>query len=83
MKKYLVDVFVPSIENHYNAYLPSTRKVREVTQLLVKLAGSLTDGGYQATEKTMLLWADSGSRLDPELTVEEAGIRNSSHLILV
>ena len=83
MKKYLVDVFVPSIDSHYNAYLPSSRKVREVTQLLVQLAGSLTDGGFQAAENNMLLWAGSGTRLDPDLTVEEAEIRNSSHLILV
>ena len=82
MKKYLVDVFFPSIGNHYNVYLPSSRKVREVTQLLVQLASSLTDGGYQATTP-MLLWAVNGSRLDPDLTVEEAEIRNSSHLILV
>lgn len=83
MKKYLVDVFLPSVGSHYNAYLPSSRKVREVTQLLVQIAGSLTDGGYQATEKTMLLWAESGERIDPEQKVEDVGIRNSSHLILV
>ena len=42
MKKYLVDVFCPSVGCHYDAYLPSNKRIREVTQLLVKLAGSLT-----------------------------------------
>ena len=31
----------------------------------------------------MLLLAENGRRLDPELTVKDSGIRNASHLILV
>lgn len=83
MKKYLVDVFCPSVGCHYDAYLPSNKRIREVTQLLVKLAGSLSDGAYQSTENAMLLLAENGRRLDPELTVKDSGIRNASHLILV
>ena len=63
MKKYLVDVYLPAIGQHYDAYLPAERRVHEVTQLLVEIAEKLSDGAFAGTADTMLLDAFSGEIL--------------------
>ena len=83
MKKYLVDVYLPAIGQHYDAYLPAERRVHEVTQLLVEIAEKLSDGAFAGTADTMLLDAFSGEILRSGATIYEAGIRNASHLILI
>ena len=83
MKKYLVDVYLPSINRHYDAYLPSDRQIHEVTKLLAQIAEKLSDGEYVSTVDAMLMNAESGEPLERGVTVYGAGIRNASHLILI
>lgn len=83
MKKYLVDVYLPSIGAHYDTYLPAGKRISETTGLLVRIAEHLSSGGYMGTPDAMLLDAETGSPIPPDLTVYDAGIRNAHHLILV
>lgn len=83
MKKYLVDVYLPAIGRHLDVYLPSGKQIGEATQLLVRIAESLTGGSYKGGAGAMLLHAQSGMPLDCANTVHDAGIRNASKLILV
>lgn len=82
MKKYLVDVHIPAAGVHYDAFLPSGKLVGEATQLLVGIAESLSGGNYKGTADSLLLDAISGVPYNSNLTVDDAGIRNSSKLIL-
>ena len=83
MKKYLVDVYLPASGKHYDVYLPTGKQIGEATQLLVSIAGSLSGGSYKGTAGALLLDADSGEPFDRSETVYDAGIRNSSKLILI
>ena len=83
MKKYLVDVYLPAANRHLNVFLPSTKEIGEVTRLLVSAAESLADGSYRGTADAMLLDAKTGQPFVLTATVEEAGIRSASHLILI
>jgi len=83
MKKYLVDVYLPSLGKHYDVYLPISKTIGEATGLLAKIAESITNGGYKCTEHTLLLNADNGSPFNRDISVYDAGIRNSSMLILI
>jgi hypothetical protein len=83
MKKYLVDVFLPAINRHYDVYLPTGKQVNEATQLLVRIAESLSGGSYKGTEDSLLLNANSGELISRDVSVYDAGIRNSSRLILI
>lgn len=83
MKKYLVDVYLPAVGKHYDVYLPCGKRIGEITPLLVSLAESLSDGGYQGTTDAVLLSAADGEPYDCNITVFDAGIRNSSRLILI
>ena len=83
MEKYLVDIYLPACGKHYDAFLPMEKRIYEVTQLLVGMAGPLSGGSYKGTKDAMLLDAESGEPLLPNETVYDAGIRNASRLILI
>lgn len=83
MKKYLVDVYLPSAGTHYDVYLPTGKQIGEATQLLVSIIESLSGGSYKGSADSVLLSADTGEPISRSLTVYDAGIRNSAKLILI
>lgn len=83
MKKYLVDIYLPAAGQHLNVLLPNTKRIGEVIGLLVQVSEPLTGGSYKGTGSAMLLDAELGIPYDVNRTVEEAGIRNASHLLLI
>ncbi|MCM1059921.1 MAG: hypothetical protein NC452_06470 [Eubacterium sp.] len=83
MKKYLVDIYLPPSGEHYNAYLPANKKIGEATVLLVKIMESLSKGDYKGTTNSVLINAVNGEVYNRGTTVYDAGIRNSSKLILI
>ncbi len=83
MKKYLVDVYLPAAGKHYDVYLPTGKQIGEATQLLVSIVESLSGGSYKGTPDSILLNASNGEPLNSGDTVHDAGIRNSSKLILI
>lgn len=83
MKKYLVDVYLPTIGSHYDTFLPAGKPVAEVIPLLIRLLEVQSGGSYQGSRDSMLLDADSGMPIPREKTVYDAGIRSSSRLILI
>lgn len=83
MKKYLVDVYLPASGKHYDVYLPAGKQIGEATQLLIRLAESLSSGSFKGTADTVLVNADNGQPFNRSHTVYDAGIRNASRLILV
>jgi hypothetical protein len=83
MRKYLVDVYLPAAGKHYDVLLPMGKQIGEATQLLVKIAESLSGGSYKGSANSVLLNADTGEPLNRVATVYDAKIRNSSKLILI
>ncbi len=83
MTKYLVDVYLPAIGKHYDAYLPGCKYIGEVILLLVNIMESLSNGSFKGSAESVLINADNGQLLDCNATVFDAGIRNSSKLILI
>lgn len=83
MKKYLVDVYLPTAGLHLDAFLPANKSIGDVLYLLSIMGKNVSNGTYQPTSSSMLLDAENGQELDNQKTVEEAGIRNASRLILI
>lgn len=83
MTKYLVDVYVPAIDTHYDVWLPAGKTIIEVTQLLKTMIPSLSEDSYRGSEETLLIDALSGNYLNPQGTIYDVGIRNASKLILI
>lgn len=83
MNKYLVDVYLPTLGEHYDTYLPVGKMIGEATILLIRIAESLSNGNYKGTTDSVLINAVNGEILNRNITVYDAGIRNSSKLILI
>lgn len=83
MKKYLVDIYLPASGKHYDAYLPAGKTVGEAAFLLIEIVQTLSGGDYRGSADSVLLNAASGEVYDRDITVYDAGIRNSSKLILI
>lgn len=83
MRKYLVDVYLPAANRHYDVYLPVGKKIGEATLLLITIAESISNGSYKGTKDSVLLNSADGEIYDKNMTVYDAGIHNSSKLILI
>ncbi|MFI3312542.1 MAG: hypothetical protein R3Y62_01515 [Eubacteriales bacterium] len=83
MKKYLVDVYLPTIGTHYDVYLPANKTMQETTRLIVQLVERLSGGSYKGGLSPVLMAAESGDSFPRNVTVHDAGIRNAAKLILV
>ncbi|HHX37271.1 MAG TPA: hypothetical protein GX717_04740 [Clostridiaceae bacterium] len=83
MKKYLVNVYLPSLNQHYDVFLPTGKKIDEAIWLLVRIFEALSGGTFMGTAETLLLNADNGEPFEQNMTVYDAGIRNASKLILI
>ncbi|MCL1794947.1 MAG: hypothetical protein FWG34_13905 [Oscillospiraceae bacterium] len=83
MKKYLVDVYLPALGNHYDVYLPAGKRIGEAASLLSGIMASLSGGNFNSGADCVLINADDGKPMDYAMSVYDAGIRNSSSLILI
>ena len=80
--KILIEVNVPIIEEVYNVFIPASKTVYQVTQLLKKSISELTDGAYEDTTNAVLYDA-RGKEIDPSLIIKNSGITNGSNVILI
>ena len=83
MKKYLVDVYLPASGEHFDAFLPANKLIGEVISLLADIVVSLSGSSFEKTTNTVLINAANGGIYNPNTTVSDSGIRNSTKLILI
>lgn len=79
----LVECFVPSINQSYDAILPMDKTIHEVLELLSKSICELSGGLFIADEDVLLSDRNSGKVYDINLTVKEQGLTNGSKLMLI
>lgn len=83
MNKYLVDVYLPASGEHFDVFLPINKLIGEVISLLADIAVSLSGNSFKRTTDTVLINAANGEVYNFNDTVFDAGIRNSTKLILI
>ncbi len=83
MNKYLVDVYLPASGQHFDVFLPANKLIGEVISLLVDIVVPLSGNCFERTADTILINAVNGEVYNFNITVFDAGIRNSTKLILV
>ena len=81
--KTLVDVGVPAISEHYDVRIPTFLTVREVTELIAKAVEELSNQTYKASGTEFLCFAEKDILLIKDKVLEEYGIRNGDHLLLI
>lgn len=78
-----VDVIVPSLEAHYNVFIPANKRTIEIIFLLNKAINELSSGCFPMSEELSLIDGFTGSVYDSTKTVKENRILNGSKLILL
>ena len=81
--KVLVKIYVPEIEEIYEAYIPVNKTVDEVSRLLNQLVNNLSSGAFPAKKTAHLCNRYSGAPYDRIALVRNTDIRNDTELILL
>ncbi len=81
--KVLVELFVPSIDEVFNLYLPVNRKIGNIIGLLNKSLFELTNGAFVGDEKTCLYNRMTGEQYRMDIILRETNIRHGASLILL
>ncbi|MBR0133373.1 MAG: methyltransferase [Lachnospiraceae bacterium] len=83
MYKILVDVYVPSLLQNFEFFIPLKSRVDEVTALIRKAIEEMTDGMFFPDSGVMLCDRESGEIFNINLTVEQIGLKEGSRLMLM
>ena len=81
--KVLVELYVPTIDEIYNLYLPVNRKIGNIIALLNKSLTEVTNGEFVGNEYTMLYNRNTGEMYDVNLSLRKTNIRNGSSIVLL
>ncbi len=83
MNKILVELYVPMIEEEYNIWIPTNRRIHNVIRLLVKAIHELTEGEYNPKNPPLLYDKQTAKAFDINLTIRESTIKNGSEIVLL
>ena len=83
MNKVLVKVYVPTIEEIYDVWIPAHKKIGNIIYLLVKAINELSNGDYEPSKVPQLYDKLTAEEYDVNLIVKESTIRSGTELILI
>jgi len=82
LDKINVEVIVPAINKKYEFLLPIVMKVNVAKQLMTGIVCNLEGINFD-NENLMLCYIDKGEEIGSNLSIEEAGIKDGSKLLMV
>ena len=82
MDKVLVEVYVPSADIKYDAFIPLESKIGEVAILLANAISDLADNKYRKSEDVTICDFFTGKEYKKNLRVFETNIDNGSKIMI-
>ena len=80
--KILINLIVPTLETSYNIFIPISKRVGNIIQLLIKAINEL--GTNIDFDKSILLYnRNTGRQYNPNDLIYDTDIRNGTELILL
>lgn len=83
MNKILIKLYVPTIEEQYDLWIPTGRKIYSVIVLLIKAINDLSLGEYKPNKMPKLYSKLTGVEFDMNLKVSETLMKNGTEVILI
>lgn len=83
MNKVLVKLYVPTMDEQYDVWLPINKKVYHIIVLLVKAINEFSGGFYKPKKMPMLYDKSTAMQYNIHLTVKKNNIRNGTEIILI
>lgn len=81
--KILVKIYVPSIDEEYEVYIPVNETINKVLELILKSVSELSDDNLDLNQKHYLLDPETSITYDNSNIVRDTNIKNSKKIILV
>ena len=82
MDKILIELYVPSINENYDVFIPTSRKRYEVENMLSKMIEELSLNRYSNNEN-ILCYFEDGKIINRNLRVIDCKITNGTKLMLI
>ena len=83
MNKLLVKLYVPSLEEEYNVWIPLNKRIGGIVLLLVKAINEISGGIYKPSKTPVLYDKITAMPYDMNLHIQDTNIRNGSEIILI
>lgn len=81
--KILVNVYVPAISEKYDILIPDNLRIKTVISLIANTVEELSDHIYAVSGEECLCSVDKSILLRQNATLENYGIGNGDHLIMM
>ncbi|WP_239617478.1 methyltransferase [Cohnella mopanensis] len=83
MDKIIVEIYLPSINQKYDVFIPITLRLHEIEALLIGAFIELSDGYFVASQNAIMCDMQTGTLLDINKSAIELGLYNGSRLMLI
>ena len=81
--KILISVYVPSLDETYEIYIPVNETIKVVLDLISKTIFDLSDSNFNPNEKHYLLDSDTSNIYLKSNLVRDTNIINSKMIVLI
>lgn len=81
--KVLVKVYVPSIDEGYEIYIPTNETIDKVLELIIKSVFELSDENLDLNQNHYLLDPETSIIYENANIIRDTNIKNSKKLILI
>ena len=81
----LVEVFVPTLNAHYDLFIPRNASVQEILPLITNIAERYANFTFskETKEHAVLCDGETGQIYSYRMTVNDMGLKNGSRLLLI
>lgn len=83
MDRVLVKLYVPTLEEIYDVWIPSHKRIYNIIILLVKAINELSDNSYRPKKMPLLYDKLTSEEYDVNLKLKDTNIRSGTELILL
>jgi hypothetical protein len=83
MNKILVVVYVPSLEERYDVFIPINKKVGTIKKVIIDTINELSSGSLKNKEKLKLYNKDDCKIYNNNVYVKNSEIVNGTELLLI
>lgn len=82
MNKLLISIYVPSIEQTYDLFIPINKKLGTIKKCLIKSISELSNGLFKE-QKYMFFDIDTGKEYKDDVFVKDSGIKNGARIMII
>lgn len=81
--KVLIKIYVPTLDETYELYIPTNETIKKILSLVTKLVSDFSDSDFEANDDKMLIDSETCKPYTEDTLVRDTNIRNSKLLILI